>query len=471
MSQPSSCCHTGPGYKSPLDAYNHGARETIVYVPAIIPDQKSRPDYIATIDVDPSSSTYSQVIHRLPMLEPGDELHHTGWNACSSCYGNSAAARKYLIAPGLVSSRIYAIDVATDPRAPRIHKVVQGEEVLSKTGLAYPHTAHCLANGEIMISTMGDKDGKGRGNFLLLNEDLSVKGRWAEEDTPYGYDFWYQPRHNIMISSEYGAPSAFLAGFNPAEAGTHYGSALYVWDWERRVLKQTIHLGAEGLIPLETRFAHNPDAKYGFVGAALSSNVILFKIGDDGVVSHRTVIKQPWTPVEGWALPEQPPLITDILISLDDRFLYFSNWIRGDINQYDITDPENPRLVGQLFVGGSIRAGGGVKVTAGEFAGAQPEVPSVKGTTLRGGPQMIQLSLDGKRLYVTNSLLSPWDRQFYPDLVSQGSHLLQVDVDTDKGGLKLNTDFLVDFGAEPDGPALAHEVRYPGGDCSSDIWL
>ena len=47
-------------------------------------------------------------------------------------------------------------------------------------------------------------------------------------------------------------------------------------------------------------------------------------------------IRQPWVKVEGWALPEMPPLITDILISLDDRFLYFSNWLRGDIAQYDI---------------------------------------------------------------------------------------------------------------------------------------
>ena len=49
--------------------------------------------------------------------------------------------------------------------------------------------------------------------------------------------------------------------------------------------------------------------------------------------------------------------------------------------------------------------------------------------------------------------------------------LLQIDVDTEHGGLSINHDFFVDFGAEPDGPALAHEIRYPGGDCSSDIWL
>lgn len=84
---------------------------------------------------------------------------------------------------------------------------------------------------------------------------------------------------------------------------------------------------------------------------------------------------------------------------------------------------------------------------------------------------MIQLSLDGKRLYVTTSLFSPWDNQFYPDIIKKGAQLIQVDVDTENGGLKLNENFLVDFGDLPDGPALAHETRYPGGDCTSDIWI
>ena len=52
-----------------------------------------------------------------------------------------------------------------------------------------------------------------------------------------------------------------------------------------------------------------------------------------------------------------------------------------------------------------------------------------------------------------------------------GSFLLQIDVDNVNGGLKLNENFGVNLGGEPDGPVLAHEVRYPGGDCSSDIWL
>uniref|UniRef100_A0A0A9GGU1 Selenium-binding protein n=1 Tax=Arundo donax TaxID=35708 RepID=A0A0A9GGU1_ARUDO len=85
---------------------------------------------------------------------------------------------------------------------------------------------------------------------------------------------------------------------------------------------------------------------------------------------------------------------------------------------------------------------------------------------------MIQLSLDGKRIYVTNSLFSRWDEQFYgSDLIKKGSHMLQIDVNTEKGGLAINPNFFVDFGTKPDGPSLAHEMRYPGGDCTSDIWI
>lgn len=178
------------------------------------------------------------------------------------------------------------------------------------------------------------------------------------------------------------------------------------------------------------------------------------------------MIKQPWAGVEGWALPELPPLITDILISLDDKYIYFSNWLRGDLVQYDISDPGSPRLSGRLFLGGVARRGvPGVTILSGlpdDVGHELPEVPKIKGKTLEGGPQMIQLSLDGKRLYVTNSLYSPWDKQFYPDLVKRGSYLLRVNIDTENGGLSLDESFFVDFGNEPDGPVLAHEVRYPG---------
>ncbi|XP_073241029.1 methanethiol oxidase-like [Porites lutea] len=468
-----STCKCGPGYATPLEAMK-GPREKLLYLPCIRTNTGiEKPDYLVTVDADPDSPTYSQVIHRLSVPFLGDELHHSGWNACSSCHGDPNKKRNRLILPSFNSNRVYIFDVETDPRAPLIHKIVSPEEV-TKTGLAYLHTSHCLGSGEIMISAMGTPDGKEQGGFLILDgKTFDVKGRWEADNktAPMGYDFWYQPRHNVMISSEFGAPSCFTKGFNPEDvAAGKYGSRLNVWDWKTKTLEQTLDLGA-GTIPLEIRFLHDPDEAQGFVGCSLGSTIVRFFKNEEKTWSAETVIDVPSKKVEGWVLPEMPSLITDILISLDDKYLYFGNWLHGDLRQYDITDTKNPKLVGQVFVGGSITKDGSVKVIEDSELSEQPDPCYVKGTRVEGGPQMLQLSLDGKRLYFTTSLYSVWDNQFYPSLSKKGSVLLQVDVDTVNGGLKLNPDFCVDFGEEPDGPALAHEVRYPGGDCSSDIWL
>jgi methanethiol oxidase len=253
-----------------------------------------------------------------------------------------------------------------------------------------------------------------------------------------------------MVSSEWAAPTTFGDGFNPADvAAGKYGTRLQFWDWKERRIAQTVDLGPDGKIPLEVRFCHDPDSPHGYIGAALSSTVWHWhKAG--GQWQADKVIDVPAIEVGGKRVPA---LITDSIISMDDRYLYFSNWLHGDVRQYDITDRAKPRLTGQVWVGGLAGKG-----------------PSIGGTKLRGGPQMLQLSLDGRRLYVTNSLLSSWDNQFYPDLAKSGSHIIQINCDTNNGGMALNDGFFVDFGKEPDGPARAHEMRYPGGDCTSDIF-
>lgn len=164
-------------------------------------------------------------------------------------------------------------------------------------------------------------------------------------------------------------------------------------------------------------------------------------------------------------------MMSDILLSLDDRFLFFSNWMHGDVRQYDISDPANPKLTGQVFLGGVVLSDAKVKVVEDAELKQPPAPVVVKGRRLEGGPQMLQLSLDGKRLYVSSSLFSPWDKQFYPEMVKRGGTIVQIDVDIEHGGMTLNENFLVDFGGEPNGPSLPHEMRYPGGDCTSDIWL
>ena len=53
------------------------------------------------------------------MPNKGDEFHHFGWNACSSALspltGHAFLERRYLIIPGLRSSRIYVVDTKPDP--------------------------------------------------------------------------------------------------------------------------------------------------------------------------------------------------------------------------------------------------------------------------------------------------------------------------------------------------------------------
>ena len=84
------------------------------------------------------------------------------------------------------------------------------------------------------------------------------------------------------------------------------------------------------------------------------------------------------------------------------------------------------------------------------------------GRPLNGGPQMVEISRDGKRVYITNSLYAAWDEQFYPDGIR--GWMAMADVGND-GRLRLNEDFFIEFdGLRP------HQVHLEGGDASSDSY-
>ncbi|HST16340.1 MAG TPA: selenium-binding protein SBP56-related protein [Gaiellaceae bacterium] len=401
------------------------------------------PDFIAVVDAE-----RGRIVGETPMPNVDDELHHFGWNRCSSaCHGPD---RSHLIVPGFRSSRIHVLNVADDPRAPRIEKVIERQELAAATGYTRPHTVHCMPGDNIVISMLGDVDGNGVGGFAVVDaKTFELKGRWENGgETPrFNYDFWYQPRKNVLVSSEFGAPNAYEKGFDLDDVGAgRYGSRLHFWNLEHRELEQTVELGETGLIPLEVRICHDPDAEHGFVGAALSSTMWHLH-RDNGGFRADQVISVESVELEGWPFPV-PGLITDVLLSMDDRFLYFSNWLHGDVRQYDVSDPAEPKLTGRLWLGGLLGK------------------PGDAGRELSGGPQMLQLSLDGRRLYVTNSLYSTWDNQFYPGL---RSWLLRVDCDPD-GGMQVDRNFFVDLHDRPGGPARAHEVRLQGGDCTTEIF-
>ncbi len=113
-----------------------------------------KPDAIVVIDVDASSSRYGSEVGRWepPAQDPPDEFHHYGWNICSSALGDDhdhdgAIERRYLVVPGIRTSRIYVLDVGIDPRQPRLVKTIEPDEVMGEGGYSRPHTVHCGPGG------------------------------------------------------------------------------------------------------------------------------------------------------------------------------------------------------------------------------------------------------------------------------------------------------------------------------------
>ncbi len=224
--------------------------EELAYVVTLNTGGRQGADALCVVDVAPGSATYGEIVGRLDMPAIGDELHHSGWNACSSALCPNAphphVERRYLIAPGIRSSRIYVIDTKPDPRQPRLAHVIEPEEVMRRTGYSRPHTVHCGPDG-IYISALGAPNGDGPGGvFVIDHQDFAVRGAWEADRGPQylGYDFWWHLGHDIMITSEWGTPNMIENGVVPdLLLGGQYGRALHVWDLRSRRHLQRLDLG------------------------------------------------------------------------------------------------------------------------------------------------------------------------------------------------------------------------------------
>jgi len=189
----------------------------------------------------------------------------------------------------------------------------------------------------------------------------------------------------------------------------------------------------------------------------LSASVWLWHRDDDHWAVEKA-ITIPAEPADAEQLPPAlqpfgavPPLVSDIDLSVDDRWLYVSCWGTGELKQYDVSDPHNPREAG------SVRMGGIVDRTPHPAAPEQP---------VAGGPQMVEISRDGRRVYFTNSLYATWDDIFYPDGV--GAWMTRVDADVEAGGMSVDPQF---FPHGDDFRGLrVHQTRLQGGDASSDSY-
>ena len=439
--------------------------EKLAYVAMLNANGHQRPDALGVVDVDPASSAFGRLVGQLDMPNVGDELHHFGWNACSASLCPYAPhphiERRYLVVPGINSSRIHIIDTKPDPKKPQIVKVIEPETLAARTGYASPHTIHCGPEG-IYASALGAPNGDGPGGIFIMDHDsFDILGKWELDRGPQylAYDFWWHLGLDTVITSEWGTPNMVRNGINPEillKGG--YGHKLHVWDLRKRRHLQELDLGSEYQMALELRPAHDPTKAYGFLGVVVSlkdlSGSIWLWHRTEGKWGIQKIIDIPAEPADPEKLPPLlqgfkavPPLITDINLSLDDRFLYVSCWGTGEFLQYDVSDPFHPKKTGSIHLGGIVRHA------------AHPKAPK---TELNGGPQMVELSRDGKRIYFTNSLYSPWDAQFYPEGVR--SWMVKIDAKPD-GGMELDRNFFLESN-----DLRLHQVRLEGGDTSSDSY-
>src|SRR6185437_8856758 len=452
-------------YPSPRMAMQAPA-ETLAYVAVFNPNkngQAPKPDAMTVVDVAPKSPTYGTIVGKVDMPKPGDELHHFGWNACSSALCPYAPhphiERRYLVVPSLRSSRIYVIDTKPDAKNPKIARVIQPDEIAHQTGYSRPHTTHCGPDG-IYVSALGAPDGGGPGGiFRLDHESFDVLGRFeVDRGLQYlAYDFWWHLGYDVAVTSEWGTPNMIENGLNlELLTAGKYGHGIHIWDLRRRRVIQSLDLGAEHQMALELRPAHDPTKAYGFLGVVVSTKNLSASIWtwrrDNGKWSVSKVIEIPAESADPARLPPAlkpfkavPPLITDINLSLDDRFLYVACWGTGELKQYDVSDPFAPKQVGSIHIGGIVN-----------------RTPHGDSGPLNGGPQMVEISRDGKRVYFTNSLYSTWDEQFYPDGLA--GWMVKADV-SPNGGMALDPRFFL-----ASGDTRPHQVRLEGGDASTDTF-
>ncbi|MBV9218699.1 MAG: selenium-binding family protein [Methylobacteriaceae bacterium] len=451
-------------YPSPRSA-SKAPPEALAYVASFDPTRKV-PDGISVVDVDPASPSYSRIVGNVAMPNAGDELHHFGWNACSSCLCPNAphphSERRYLVVPGLRSSRIHILDTKADPRMPQIVRVLEPQEVAEKAGYTRPHTVHCGPEGIYLTALANGKGEAPGGVFLIDHESFDILGRWEIDRGPQllGYDAWWHLGYDTMVTSEWGLPADFENGLVPEVLlGSKYGRKLHFWDLHKRKHLQEIDFGTEHQLVFELRPAHDPTKAHGFVNCVislkdLSSSIwTWYRDGDKWAV--RKIIEIPAEPADPDLLPPAlkgfkavPPLVTDIDLSMDDRFLYVSCWGTGDLQQYDVSDPFAPRLTGKVRIGGIV---------------SRASHPGARNGKLNGGPQMVEISRDGRRVYFTNSLYGVIDEQFYHD--GFDGWMVKLDAGPD-GGIAFDPKFFIEWPKSH----RPHQVRLQGGDCSSDSY-
>jgi methanethiol oxidase len=363
-----------------------GRQERFLYA-ATIAQSATDPDFVAVIGADPRRRDFGKIVNRVDMPGVGDELHHFGYSA----------DQQRLIVPGLFSNRIHIFDIKG--RGKRMALRAVNEELAADSGYVVPHGSMTMSDGRTIVPMIGSANDTTRpGGIVEIDDRTGAFEAYfgpgpvrepGELGPKYMYDFAALHEADRGISTTFGPPALCGGGIDP----TCLGDEVSVWDLRREKVIQVADLGS-GSGALEVRFIREHGVRRAFINTPGTNAVWLADDDDgDGVFDFQQVLG----PDDGLVLP------ADMLLSYDHRYLYLTNWFGNTVQQFDISDPFNPAL---------------------------------KATVPVPHPNMLRLSRDNGRLYVSNSLLTPWDNDpHFGGPRNNDYGIWRLDVDTNSGGL------------------------------------
>jgi selenium-binding protein 1 len=334
-------------------------QERFLYV-ATIAQSASDPDFVAVIGADPDRADFRKIVNRIDMPNVGDELHHFGYSA----------DQRRLIVPGLFSNRIHIFKIKGKGKRMALRAV--DDQLAARSGYIVPHGSMTMADDSTIVPMIGAASESTRPGGIVEIDDRTGAftgyfgpgpAREPSELGPkYMYDFAAVHEANRGISTTFGPPALCGGGIDPS----CLGDEVSVWDLRREKVIQTANLGTNSGA-LEVRFIREHGVRRALINTPGTNAVWLADDDDrDGVFEFQQVLG----PEDGLSIP------ADMLLSYDHRYMYLTNWFGNTVQQFDITDPFNPVLT------------------------ATESVPH---------PNMLRLSRDNRRLYVSNANLTPWD--------------------------------------------------------------
>jgi len=319
-------------------------------------------DKLVTVDVNPKSKTYGKLLNAVS-VGSRDEAHHMGFTD----------DRRYLWAGGLAESKIHVFDIATDPAKPKLVKTIG--DMADKTGYLGPHTYYALP-GRMLVQALSNAKDKGgvtgmavynnKGDFIAAYPMPTEGG-----GDGYGYDLAVNPKKNLLLTSSFTGYTNYMRPLGDvvkdAEAMKRFGNTMVAWDLKAMKPKKIFAVPGA---PLEIRWSLKTGDNWAITAAALTSKLWLIKPDSRG----------EWQAKEVATIgdPAKIPLPVDISITRDGKGLWVNTFMDGTTRYFDLGNPEAP------------------KETYTKVTGKQVN--------------MISQSWDGKRLYITSSLLANWDK-------------------------------------------------------------